>query len=435
MTTKRTGYVEPWKDAAGVAHKRARILLADGSRMRIPLPDGLSDELARENAAALQEREDAEGKLLAAKEARARQEAPVVNPAACDAWFKEWLAARRARGLTATADNDSHWRNHIRAVLGGKHVRDWTAGDLRGLVVALDAKIASRELSPKSAANIFGTATKMVTDASRSKLPALRVRDDNPSLTIEGPNRGDDREKQYLYPSEFLALMTCADVPLRWRRAVALAVYLFPRAGELRVLRWEDVDLLHGTVNIHRSFERRTRTVKSTKSKRGRRFAIESTALPLLEAMHREAGGKGTVCPIPNRMADRLRGWLSRAGVTRAELFDETSTTTKPLGFHDLRATGITWMAVRGDEPLKLMQRAGHADYATSALYIRTAEAVRDGFGAVFPPLPAELLGGAEPTGGAHEAKTGGSIDVSGAGHGIRTRDIQLGKLALYQLS
>jgi len=49
-------------------------------------------------------------------------------------------------------------------------------------------------------------------------------------------------------------------------------------------------------------------------------------------------------------------------------------------------------MAVRGDEPLKLMQRAGHADYSTSALYIRTAEAVRDGFGAVFPPLPAELL-------------------------------------------
>ena len=164
-----------------------------------------------------------------------------------------------------------------------------------------------------------------------------------------------------------------------------------------RLLAPEDVDLEHGTVHIHRSFERRTRTKKSTKTKRGRRFAIEPTAIPLLEAMHREAGGKGAVCPIPNRTADCLRGWLSRAGLTRAELFDETSKTTKPLGFHDLRPTGITWIAVRGDEPLKLMQRAGHADYATSALYIRTAEAVRDGFGAVFPPLPAKLLGGQSP--------------------------------------
>ena len=78
------------------------------------------------------------------------------------------------------------------------------------------------------------------------------------------------------------------------------------------------------------------------------------------------------------------------------------------------------------------MQRAGHADYATSALYIRTAEAVRDGFGAVFRAGSGELLGGGEPTWSAHR---GENMNDIGAGHGIRTRDIQLGKLALYQLS
>lgn len=62
------------------------------------------------------------------------------------------------------------------------------------------------------------------------------------------------------------------------------------------------------------------------------------------------------------------------------------------MTWHDLRATGITWRAVRGDEPLETTQK-----------YIREAEVIRDGFGEVFPPLPASLLGageGAPPAGG-----------------------------------
>jgi hypothetical protein len=43
------------------------------------------------------------------------------------------------------------------------------------------------------------------------------------------------------------------------------------------------------------------------------------------------------------------------------------------------RATGITWMAVRGDDPLKIKQRAGHTTFQTIEGYIREAEAVRSG--------------------------------------------------------
>ena len=46
---------------------------------------------------------------------------------------------------------------------------------------------------------------------------------------------------QFLYPSEFLRFVNCDEVPIAWRRSVAIAVYTYLRAGELRVLRWEDV--------------------------------------------------------------------------------------------------------------------------------------------------------------------------------------------------
>jgi hypothetical protein len=152
-------------------------------------------------------------------------------------WFEAWMKERKGR-LTSTADNEVHYRLHIKPVVGGKHVRDWTRGDLRAVAAYLDAKVAAGEILSKSAANIWGTATKMASDAVKSKVPALRVRDDNPATDVEGPYGGEAREKQYLYPDEFLRLVSCEEIPLRWRRSVALATYLYLRHGEQRALTW-----------------------------------------------------------------------------------------------------------------------------------------------------------------------------------------------------
>jgi hypothetical protein len=50
-------------------------------------------------------------------------------------------------------------------------------------------------------------------------------------------------------------------------------------------------------------------------------------------------------------------------------------------------------MAVRGDDPLKIQQRAGYSMFSTTQHYIREAEAVREGFGQTFPETPADLIG------------------------------------------
>jgi hypothetical protein len=42
-------------------------------------------------------------------------------------------------------------------------------------------------------------------------------------------------------------------------------------------------------------------------------------------------------------------------------------------------------MVVRGDDPLKIKQRCGHTTFSTTELYIREAEAIREGFGIVVP--------------------------------------------------
>jgi hypothetical protein len=124
--------------------------------------------------------------------------------------------------------------------------------------------------------------------------------------------------------------------------------------------------------------------------------------------MHEESGGVGLVVRMPRMrdLAEGLRNFLMLANVTRADLHT-TDTTRKALTWHDLRATGITWMAIRGDDPLHIQPRGGHSSFSTTRGYIRQAEAVRDGFGDVFPPLDLVLEGTERSNGSNFGSKIG----------------------------
>ncbi len=298
-------------------------------------------------------------------------------------WVDAWTKLRTGRGLSTAAESESVWRRHIKPTID-THVRDWSRDDFRRLSRTLDETVQAGRLSWKTARNVWVTATKMVADASGSKHDHIHVRPDNPAVGVDGPDRGASKAKQFLFPSEFLKLMNAPDakVPLAARRAVALAVYLYARDGELREMRWDggDFDLAHGVVSITRAVRmervakasgtrvpgqparKRVAVVKPTKSGHTRRFAIEPNLLPLLAAMRDEAGAKGPVLRMrDDHLARMLRKWLKAAGVDRPELHNGTAT-SKQLRWHDLRATGATWLAVRGDAPLTIKQRCGPPD-------------------------------------------------------------------------
>ncbi len=367
------------------------------------------------------------------------------------AWGKLWFAERKAGGKKSTRPDESKWNTWVVVRLGERAVAELTRADLEAWVEWVDRQVRAGKLAPKTAALAWGLITSAMQAASAGKVKALRVRDDNPSSNVEPPERGVDKAKVYLYPSEFLALVACEDVPLAVRRAYALTVYLDPRAGEVEALHWEDLDLEHATAHVHRAVDPDDGQIRETKGRAARRFALEPALLPLLRAMRSERPKDRLVFspwPLFKHRAGQLRAALKTSGVTRADLF-ASDATRKHMTFHDLRATGITWRAIRGDEPLKIMHAAGHKDLATTMGYVREAENLRGSFGDVFPPLPECLLGGAAardigagPTGGAGDpdasaepgsmslgmsqarvsaAKTAVSTANAGSGRGIRT--------------
>ncbi len=313
-----------------------------------------------------------------------------AQPPGGDDYFKH----RESLGFNS---NDGAYRTHIQPVLD-KPWEDISPEYCERLRDALDAKALEGKASPKTMFNawtVFTTAAKAgARQWKKHKAKKLRVRTDNPCLGIAPPDIDDAKELQWIYPNELLKLLSCALVPLEARRLYALAVYLFARAGELKALDFSDVDIERGIVSIRVACDRDTNEIKQTKTgnKGIRRFAIEPNLLPLLRVMHAEANGTGPVVTMRQQKwwATDLRKHLEAAQIKRAALF-RNDATSKRLRFHDFRGPGLTWMAIRGDEPLKIQQRAGHTTFDMTQKYIRTAEAVGEAIGDVFPPLPACL--------------------------------------------
>ncbi len=424
---------QPLKPTSKVLRTRdgrlqACVMLVDGTFKRLPAFDrGTSRAYAKERAEYW-----AEQVILNDVRSSRRETAAEAREAVeMERWVEAWVRERVARGQTSTRENASHYRIHIQPSVGSKHVRDWTRDDLRKLSRDLDAKVATKELSWKSAWNVWGTATRMCSDAAESKHDGIRCRPDNPAKDVRGPDRGDEKAKEFLYPSELRLFVSCAEVPLAWRRLVAVAVNTYLRAGELAVLEWADVDLEHGVLRVHQARNRVTGDVKGTKGRRARSVPIEPVLLPLLRAMHREAGGVGRVAagilPGARDLARGLRRWLKRAKILRAGLHTSNET-QRSIVFHDLRATGLTWMAVRGDDPLKIQYRAGHTDLETTQRYIRLAELVREGFGQPFPELPSSLNSSDLEHTPEHSAA---SVRFFSGADGTRTRGLRRDRPAL----
>lgn len=305
-------------------------------------------------------------------------------------WVARWFVQRQS---VRVYEERLTWQVHIAPLLGGKTTAGLTREDLIEWVRQTDQAVRDRKIRAGTARRRWALLRSLVRDMCRSKQRDLRVRPDDVAAGVPGPDHVPQRAGTYLYPSEFLRLVRCSTIPLKRRRLYAIAVYLAPRAGELAALTWEDIDVRTRRIHIHRSMERETHVVKPTKTGYSRQFIGEPPIVELLAAIRGSQPGEAQLVPRWDRdhASERLRQDLERAKVTRADLY-AVDDSRRHLVFHDLRATGITWWAMRGDSVTDIMERAGHTQMQTTQVYMRRGRLLAKAAGEEpFPDLPLGL--------------------------------------------
>jgi integrase len=327
-----------------------------------------------------------------------------------DAWYRRYHEYQRELGRNGQR---YAWRKCISPRIGhlpwgdvtpelAEQIRD----DVDAAVVVWQTEGPGRSggLAGRTAYDLWSLLTGAVRAARTSKRRDLRVLVGRPSpcQDVEPPGDASTRRqrcKTFIYPSEFMQLVTCRRVPRARRALYAIAAYTYLRTGELMVLRWADIDLAHGVVRVTKAFRYHDCAVKAPRTMNGvRDVPFHRGLMPLLRRMRRSADPKALVAPEMREvhritLPRRLRMHLLTAGVDRAALHESTLTTVR-ASFRSWRDTGITWLAIEGLDVARIMRRAGHDDITTTMRYVKRAEDLSHKLGTPFPRLPRELIAG-----------------------------------------
>jgi integrase len=156
------------------------------------------------------------------------------SPLFSEAWML-WLAPRRVgtRPLRAStlADYESIYRRHLGSAFGHLHIRDFD-----GTAVARFTVEAARSgVSPKRLSNILVPLRACL--RWHHRMGSLGT---DPSPWFDAPARAAD-ERHILCPAQIESLL--GELPGHYRPHVAFLAYTGVRAGELRAITWDDVDL------------------------------------------------------------------------------------------------------------------------------------------------------------------------------------------------
>ena len=254
---------------------------------------------------------------------------------------------------------------HVYPVVGQRPIADFEGED--GVLLAEQVMDGLPEtLSAGTRRHVAQAMSRILTLAA---YPA-RLLSANPLPKGFVPKARGARAKSILFPEEDARLMACTDVPLLERLFYGLLAREGLRVSELLELRWRDVDLDHGTLQLDEN-----------KTDDPRSWALDAG---VVEALRRwkmivPCNARSVVLKdVKGRTiekltaARRLRHYLEQAGVTREQLFED-SDSRMPLRAHDLRGTFVTVSLALGKTETWVMDRTGHRSSQMINLYRRRA--------------------------------------------------------------
>lgn len=339
--------VRPYRGKVGQWEVDIRIMLPNGKKVRERLKAPVASRSGAKRWAEARERE-----LLSKGLLPETREAPRFSPFADE--FLESYARVHNKPSEVRAKTTA-FNRHLKPVFGKKRLDEISTRDIDGF----KAKKLREGLSAKSVNNLLTILRKCLDTAVDwellSHLPKVKW--------LKTVDPGFD----FLDFDEAARLLDAARAEAEWHAMILTALRTGLRVGELRALRWQDVDLVARRLMVRRSASKDD--VGAPKSGRTREVDLGAEVTAVLKA-HRHLRGELVFCHPTGRMLteNECKHPLRRA-YTRAGL--------RPFGWHVLRHSFASHLTMRG-APLKVVQELlGHSDIRVTMRYSHLSPNVR----------------------------------------------------------
>ena len=255
---------------------------------------------------------------------------------------------------------ESDLRRFVLPVFGNERISEIKRGDLQ----RLSDRFIGEGYSGSKIRNIV-TAIKTVYRWAIER----EITTSNPTIGLRLPN-GVKHRHRAASREEAVELLNA--LPDDLRVLYAVAAYAGLRRGELRGLRWEDVDLDGRRISVKRSWDDREGEV-TPKSAAGTRKAPIPKALARLLAEHRLRSTRTAeadfVFGSPNGLPFTATNIRERAILAWKKANDRREEQLDPISLHELRHTAISLWFAAGVRRETCEDWAGHSSGAVTDIY------------------------------------------------------------------
>lgn len=263
MRTYGTGSIRRYQTQQGERWRAALPALSTGGRKRYK---------------SYRSKEEAEQALAAAMLAVSEGRAEAPGPLTLGQYGERWLALATHRSAN---DDRSRWRRHIASrPIAAMALQSIRAGHIKRLIEGLartrklvptPGKLGARAISQdtmsaQSIRHVFGLLRRVLGDA----LVDGHI-EANPCAGYRLPPIEKQRMETppvFLTAEEINQVLTCSEIPLKYRLCYEVAIFTGLREGELWGLRWQDLDLERSTCAAKHSYS------GPTKGNKVRRFTL-----------------------------------------------------------------------------------------------------------------------------------------------------------------
>lgn len=309
--------------------------------------------------------------------------APSTAPTV-EAFEPVYMKASRAKNKPRSLNSKEQiLRDHIKPAIGRLPIDQVTFAVIEDLKLGLLEK-PKADGQPRSAKAVNNVLTVL-----RSMLVLAKKRGHVVAVPEFEWLPTEEPDFDFFTFEEFDQLIAGADSG-EWRTMIHFAGLTGLRQGELLALKWDQVDLERYRIHVIESTSRKVTT--SPKSRKGRTVEIGETARALLRS-HRHLRGPYVFCDMDgHQLTDGDCKWPLWRACKRAGL--------RRVGWHVLRHTYASHLAMLGATPKTIQEQLGHATLEMTMRYMHLAPASKAAAARLLDRRPAQNLPDRADSGG-----------------------------------